>query len=87
VTTFFEFLGSLTLFACRVIRDGLRSPLEIGQIWRQIGEVGSRSLALISTSGLALGVVMTLHTRSTLVPFEPARWRTCGQRSCLAHSS
>jgi phospholipid/cholesterol/gamma-HCH transport system permease protein len=38
-------------------------------IWSQIEEVGSRSLSLVAASGFALGVVMTLHTRSTLVLF------------------
>ena len=36
---------------------------------RQIAEVGYRSLPLIIASGFALGAVMTLHTRGTLVMF------------------
>ncbi|HWB95657.1 MAG TPA: ABC transporter permease, partial [Bryobacteraceae bacterium] len=36
---------------------------------RQFAEVGSKSLPLVIASGLALGAVMALHTRSTLVTF------------------
>jgi phospholipid/cholesterol/gamma-HCH transport system permease protein len=38
-------------------------------IWSQIEEIGTRSFSLVAASGFALGVVMTLHTRSTLVMF------------------
>jgi phospholipid/cholesterol/gamma-HCH transport system permease protein len=67
-----EFIGKLSRFASRVIRNFFRPPFEAGEIWRQIAEVGSRSLALVAASGFALGVVMTLHTRSTLVTFGAA---------------
>jgi len=66
---FLQFIGSATLFAIRVIANTWRRPLELSEIWSQVGEMGVRSLPLVSASGLALGVVMTLHTRSTLVSF------------------
>ncbi len=69
MTAALEFIGRLSRFALRVIRDFFRPPFEAQEIWRQIAEVGSRSLALVAASGFALGVVMTLHTRSTLVTF------------------
>src|SRR5579863_4029069 len=47
----------------------MKPPFEFGQLSRQLTEVGNRSLALIIVSGFALGAVMTLHTRSTLVTF------------------
>ncbi len=65
----FEFVGRVALFGLHVIGSVFRQPVEFGQIWSQIAEVGSRSLPLVAASGLALGVVMTLHTRSTLVTF------------------
>ena len=39
---------------------------------RQMDEIGSKSLPLVVASGFALGTVMTLHTRSTLVMFGAA---------------
>jgi len=68
----FEFTGKVIRFGWRVIADSLRTPFELGQILRQIVEIGSKSLPLVAASGFALGLVMTLHTRSTLVMFGAA---------------
>jgi phospholipid/cholesterol/gamma-HCH transport system permease protein len=65
----FEFVGKVGLFSLRTLVDSLRPPFEFAQLSRQLAEVGNRSLALIIVSGFALGAVMTLHTRSTLVMF------------------
>ena len=65
----FEFVGQVARFGFQVIVDAFRPPIEFGQIWVQIYDVGSRSLPLVAASGLALGVVMTLHTHNTLVAF------------------
>jgi phospholipid/cholesterol/gamma-HCH transport system permease protein len=64
-----EFIGKVSLFGFRVITDLLHPPFEAGQIGRQLAEIGSRSVPLVAVSGFALGAVMTLHTRSTLVTF------------------
>jgi phospholipid/cholesterol/gamma-HCH transport system permease protein len=64
-----EFIGEVSQFALRVIRDACRPPFEIAQITRQLAEVGAKSLPLLIASGFALGAVMTFHTRSTLVTF------------------
>src|SRR5437660_10970500 len=59
----------MSSFGFRAVRDSLRRPFEGQQILSQIAEVGSKSLPLIVASGFALGAVLTLHTRSTLVTF------------------
>jgi phospholipid/cholesterol/gamma-HCH transport system permease protein len=69
---FISFIGSVSLFGLRVIVDFFRPPFEAAQILRQIVEMGAKSLPLILASGFALGTVMTLHTRSTLVMFGAA---------------
>ena len=69
LTRFFEFLGKVTLFGLSAVRDVFRPPLEVEYLMKQMYEIGVGSLSLIVTSGFALGVVMTLHTRSTLVQF------------------
>ena len=67
-----EFAGKVSLFGFRVIIDGLRPPFEGAQILRQAAEIGCKSLPLVIAAGFALGTVMTLHTRSTLVTFGAA---------------
>jgi phospholipid/cholesterol/gamma-HCH transport system permease protein len=64
-----ELVGKMGLFSLRVLIDAIRPPFEFAQLSRQLVEVGNRSLSLIVVSGFALGAVMTLHTRSTLVTF------------------
>src|ERR1044071_8430296 len=65
----FEIAGRMSLFGLRAAIDAFRRPLEGAQIGRQLAEVGAKSLPLVVASGFALGAVMTLHTRSTLVSF------------------
>lgn len=65
----FEFVGRIGLFSLRVLIDCWRRPYEFDAFSRQIIQVGNRSILLIAVSGFALGSVMTLHTRSTLVTF------------------
>jgi phospholipid/cholesterol/gamma-HCH transport system permease protein len=65
----FEFIGKVTSFGARIVVDGLRTPFEGNQILTHIAEVGYKSLPLVAPAGFALGAVMTIHTRSTLVTF------------------
>src|ERR1700679_782477 len=44
-------------------------PFEGSQILSHIIEAGYKSLPLVVPAGFALGTVMTLHTRSTLMTF------------------
>ena len=69
LTSFFDFLGKVTLFGLAAVRDLFRPPFEMEYLMKQMYEIGVGSLSLILTSGFALGVVMSLHTRSTLVQF------------------
>ena len=72
----FETAGKVSLFGLRAAINSLRRPFEGGQIVRQLGEVGSKSLPLLIAAGFALGAVTTLHTRSTLANFgaTPLIW-------------
>jgi phospholipid/cholesterol/gamma-HCH transport system permease protein len=64
-----QIIGKMSLFGLRVVLDACRRPLEASQSIRQIAEVGAKSLPLVVATGFALGAVMTLHTRGTLVMF------------------
>jgi len=64
-----EMTGDIGSFGYRVVRDIFHAPFEMEEIGRQIVEVGSRSVPLIAACGLAIGVVMSLHTRASMVRF------------------
>jgi phospholipid/cholesterol/gamma-HCH transport system permease protein len=64
-----DFAGTASLFGLKVTAATFQMPFELDQIWRLIGELGTRSLSLVASCGLALGVVMTLHTRGSLIMF------------------
>ena len=74
MTNFLEFAGDVSLFGLRAVTDLFRRPFEGEQIRRQIAEVGSKSLPLVVASGFAVGAVLTMHTRSSLVTFGAAAW-------------
>lgn len=59
----------MIFFAVAAFRAGLRPPYEWAQLAIQIAEIGWRSLPLILASSFAIGVVTSLHTRSSLVEF------------------
>ena len=61
--------GDIVLFGFRALYSIFRPPFEIIETLRQLQFLGWRSLSLIVTSGLAVGVVMSLHTRSSLERF------------------
>ncbi len=51
------------------MREFFRGPKEFEEITRQIIEIGSRSAPLIAACGLAVGVVLSLHTRASMTRF------------------
>ena len=69
-----EIAGEVSRFGLRAVTDLFRRPFEGNQILGQLAEVGSKSLPLVVASGFALGAVLTLHTRSTLVTFGATAW-------------
>lgn len=61
--------GDVALFGLRVLRDAFRAPWETAETVRQIYEIGFRSLPLIAAAGLAVGAVLSMHTRGSLERF------------------
>ena len=74
LTTGLERIGRGTAFALRVIRDAFRAPFELACVVQELADQGWQSLPLIVSSGLALGMVMTLHTRTELIKFGASAW-------------
>jgi phospholipid/cholesterol/gamma-HCH transport system permease protein len=66
---YLDFIGNIGLFALRAARRALVPPLEFRMILQQIEVTGWESLPLVLSSGFALGFILALHTRSTLIQF------------------
>ena len=62
-------VGDVSIFGGRALLEMWRPPYEIRETLRQIYELGFRSVPLIAASGLAVGVVLSMHTRATLERF------------------
>jgi phospholipid/cholesterol/gamma-HCH transport system permease protein len=67
--SFFEWFGDVGLFCGRVSRAALTRPYEIRELIRQLDEVGSKSVLLVVVAGAAIGVVLSLETRNSLIRF------------------
>ena len=62
-------IGDASLFALKAAREIFVPPFEIRETIRQIYELGLRSAPLIAVSGVAVGVVLSMHTRASLERF------------------
>jgi phospholipid/cholesterol/gamma-HCH transport system permease protein len=62
-------VGDVSLFALKAAREIFIPPFELRETLRQIYELGFRSAPLIGVSGLAVGVVLSMHTRASLERF------------------
>jgi len=70
----FALVGDMSIFGVRALSRAFIPPFELAYLTEQLEEIGARSLPLIAAAGIALGIVMTLHTRSTLVSFGAEAW-------------
>jgi len=62
-------VGDAALFAMRAARELFRPPYEFRESIRQLYELGFKSAPLIAVSGVAIGVVLSMHTRASLQRF------------------
>ncbi len=65
----FAWIGGVALFGARAIAGAFRPPYEGGEILRHLHHFGLRSMPLIATSGFAIGIVLSMHTRASLESF------------------
>ena len=68
-TSFFAGFGDAALFAFKAMRLAWTPPFEVSETIRQVYELGLRSAPLIAVSGVAVGVVLSMHTRASLERF------------------
>src|SRR5476651_941142 len=69
INGFFEWFGELGLFFWRTLRAAAKPPFEIRELFRQLDEIGSKSLPLVALAGAATGVVLSLQARFSLTRF------------------
>ena len=69
VTQILEQVGHFGRFVGTFFKDGFRRPWEVRELLRQMDEVGTRSFLLTGVTGLAIGVVLAMQSRGTLVQF------------------
>ena len=69
VNAVLEWFGDLGLFAWHVLRAAVRRPFEGRELLRQFDELGSKSLPVVALAGAAIGFVLALESRSSLVRF------------------
>jgi phospholipid/cholesterol/gamma-HCH transport system permease protein len=64
-----EAVGAIASFGGRAVVEALRPPYETREILRHIFQFGYRSAPLILIAGLAIGIVLSMHTRASLERF------------------
>jgi phospholipid/cholesterol/gamma-HCH transport system permease protein len=69
VSEFLEWFGDLGIFFWRVVQAAMTPPYELGEFFRQLDEIGSKSLPLVALAGAATGVVLSLQARFSLTRF------------------
>jgi phospholipid/cholesterol/gamma-HCH transport system permease protein len=69
ILSLLAWVGDVALFGARALYEALLPPYEFKETWRHVYEIGWRSLALIALSGVAIGVVLSMHTRASLERF------------------
>jgi phospholipid/cholesterol/gamma-HCH transport system permease protein len=69
ISEFLEWFGDLGIFFWRVVRAAVTPPFEVRELFRQLDEIGSKSLPLVALAGGATGIVLSLEARYSLTRF------------------
>jgi phospholipid/cholesterol/gamma-HCH transport system permease protein len=69
VVEILEWFGEFGAFAWNVTRAAFTPPFEFREFVRQLDEVGAKSIPLVILAGGAIGVVLALEARYSLVRF------------------
>ena len=66
---FAELVGSTTDFALRCVREAFRPPYESKEILKHLDDLGAKSLPLVGTTGLMIGLIIAIQSRPVLARF------------------
>lgn len=61
--------GKMSLFIARIIKETFSLNFEFKEFLRQCYFIGNKSLPLVVTTGLIMGIVLTIQSRPTLADF------------------
>jgi phospholipid/cholesterol/gamma-HCH transport system permease protein len=64
-----EWFGEFGIFIWQVLRAAVTPPFQFTEFVRQLDEIGARSIPLVVLAGSAVGVVLALEARYSLVRF------------------
>jgi len=66
---FFEGIALYVFFVGRFFAQLIRRPFEWQETGRQMYEIGAKSILIVGVAGLAIGMVLSMQTSSTLARF------------------
>jgi phospholipid/cholesterol/gamma-HCH transport system permease protein len=69
ISKFLEWFGDLGIFSWQVLQAAVTPPFEFRELFRQLDEIGSKSLPLVALAGAATGVVLSMEARYSLTRF------------------
>jgi len=69
ITIFLEWFGDMGIFAWRVLRAAVTPPYEFRELYRQLDEIGSKSLPLVALAGAAIGAVLAMESLESMTRF------------------
>jgi len=64
-----EWFGDIGNFCVRLVKGAFKPPFEVRELLNQMDHVGAKSLPLVALAGAAIGVVLSMHTRDSLIRF------------------
>ena len=65
----FDWFGNLGIFSWRVLKAAVTPPFEVRELVRQMDDIGSKSLPLVALAGGAIGAVLSMEVRSSMIRF------------------
>ncbi|MGH9256806.1 MAG: MlaE family ABC transporter permease [Vicinamibacterales bacterium] len=80
-------IGDVTLFGLRAIRECVLPPYEFREVVRHVFEIGWKSVPLVGTAGVAIGAVLSMHTRASLERFGAEAMIPAGLAIALARET
>lgn len=66
---YFQIIGGLTIFSIRFFVSVLKPPFEISEVRKHMDELGVKTLALVSVTGLIIGLVLGMQSQPVLARF------------------
>ena len=69
VSEFFRNVSDVVLFIVNVLKNTFSREFEFNEFLKQCFQIGNKSLPLISTTGIVIGLVLTIQSRPVLAHF------------------